>query len=287
MADFSEQYGSWALIAGASMGIGRAFSHEAAARGLNVVMLARGEELLRETAAEVAEQHGVETRPVVADLADPAIGTVVAGATDEVDVGLFVYNATIAMHGRFLDVPLGDQLASVTVNCATPIVLCNLFAKPMVARGRGGIVMVSSNGGIAGAINFGTYNAGKAFEWILAETLWTELRDHGVDVTTIMVGPTYSPNYAAFQATLDPALAGDRDSDSPLDRARARLLDPSTPEEVAVASYDALGAGPVCFAHSDDEMIFRGTLALPRDEAVAVWRGLQETSTRTPDRIAR
>jgi short-subunit dehydrogenase len=287
MTDFKAQYGPWALIAGASMGIGRAYSHEAARRGLNVVMLARGEELLREIATEVSEEHGVETRPVVADLTDPDIGTAVGAATDDLEVGLFVYNATIAMFGHFLDVALEDQLASVAVNCATPIVLCNLLGKPMVERGRGGIVMVSSNGGIAGSVNFGTYGAGKAFEWILAETLWAELGDHGVDVTTVMVGPTYSPNYAAFQATLDPALAGKRESEDPLDRARARLLDPSTPEEVAVASYDALGAGPVCFSHPDDEYIFRATLARPRDEAIAVWRGVQETATRTPDRIAR
>ena len=99
----------------------------------------------------------------------------VGAATDDLDVGLFVYNATIAMFGRFLDVPLEDQLASVAVDSATPIIFCNLFGKPMVERGRGGIVLVSSNGGIAGSINFGTYGAGKAFEWILAETLWTEL----------------------------------------------------------------------------------------------------------------
>jgi short-subunit dehydrogenase len=287
MTDFKAKYGPWAVVAGASMGIGRAYSHEAARRGLNVVMLARGEALLREIAAEVTADHGVETRPVVADLADPDIGSVIAAATDGLEVGLVVHNATIAMNGRFIDVPLEDQLASVAVNCATPIIFCNLFGKRMAERGRGGIVLVSSNGGIAGSVNFGTYGAGKAFEWILGETLWTELGEQGVDVTTCMVGPTYSPNYAAFQATLDPALAGNRGSEDPLARARARLLDPSTPEEVAVASYDALGAGPVCFSHPDDEFIFRATLARPRDEAVAIWRGVQETATRAPDRIAR
>jgi short-subunit dehydrogenase len=287
MSDFSDRYGPWALVAGASMGIGRAFSHEAARRGLHVVMIARGEELLRDIAAEVSDEHGVETRVVVADLTSPDVGAQLADATADLEVGLFVYNAAIAMHGYFLDVPLDDQLASVAINCATPIVLCNLFGRPMAERGRGGIVMVSSNGGTAGAINFGTYNAGKAFEWILAETLWAELGERGVDVTTIMVGPTSSPNYSAFQATLDPTLTGNRDSDQPLDRARARLTYPSSPEEVAVASYDALGVRPVCFAHPDDEFIFRGTLALDREDAIGVWRGLQETSTRTPDRIAR
>jgi short-subunit dehydrogenase len=167
------------------------------------------------------------------------------------------------------------------------MILCNLLAKPMVGRGRGGIVLVSSLGGLAGAVNFGSYNAGKAFEWILGETLWAELRDDGVDVTTIFVGATFSPNYAAFQATLDSELAGRRDSDDPLDRARARLLDPAMPEDVAVAAYDQLGAGPVCYTNPEDEWVGNATFALPRDRAVALWRGVQETSTRTPDRIAR
>lgn len=287
MTDFADRYGPWALVAGASMGIGRAFSHEAARRGLAVVMLARSEELLRQAAAEVRDEHGVETRAVVADLAGPQIGAVVARATDGLEVGLFVYNATVAMHGRFLDVPVDDQLLSVTVNCATPIVLCNLLGAPMVARKRGGIVLVSSLGGLAGAVNFGSYNAGKAFQWILGETLWAELRDDGVDVTTIFVGATDSPNYAAFQATLDPALTGRARSDDPLDRARARLVAPATPEQVASAAYDHLGAGPVCYTNDDDEWLGRATLTMPREEAVALWRGVQETSTRTPDRIAR
>lgn len=283
---FVETYGPWALVAGASMGIGAAFSHEAAARGLRVVMVARGAETLERTAAEVRHRHGVEVRTLATDLADPDIGATVAAAVDDLEIGLFVYNAAVAPNGRFIDTPLAIQLASVAVNCATPVVLCNLLAPQMVARGRGGIGLVSSNGGTQGAVNFGTYGAGKAFEWILGETLWTELGDHGVDVTTIMVGPTSSPNYDAFKATLDPELCARRDSEDVLDRARARLMDPSTPEEVAVALYDQLTHGPVCFAHPDDKWISEHSLALPRAEVTRVWRALQETSTRTPERQA-
>jgi short-subunit dehydrogenase len=284
---FKAKYGPWALIAGASMGIGRAFSHSAAARGLNVVMLARGAELLEEIAAEVRAEHGVEVRALAADLADPHIGDVVAAATDDLEVGLFVYNATVAPAGRFIDVPLDVQLLSVAVNCATPVILCNLLAPAMAARGRGGIGLVSSTGGTQGSINFGTYNAGKAFEWILAETLWAELGPAGVDVATILVGPTSSPNYNAFKDTLDPALCNKPDSPLPLDRARARLMDPSTPQEVAEALYDQLGQGPVLFSRPTDGSIIADTLALPREEAVAVWRELQETSTHVPERQAR
>jgi uncharacterized protein len=284
--EFAERYGSWACIAGASMGIGRAFSMEAAARGLNVMMIARGEQALEATASEVRRRHGVQVRTLSADLASADIGQVVAAATDGLEIGLFVYNAAVAPVGRFVDVPLTRQLLSVAVNCATPVILCNLFAPQMIARGRGGIGIVSSNGGVSGAVNFGTYNAGKAFEWILGETLWAELGDAGVHVNTIFVGPTASPNYNSFKETLDPELCGRTDSDDLLDRIRARLMDPSPPEEVATALYDQLADGPVCFSRPVDGVIARGSLDLPRDQVTNVWRAAQETSTRIPDRQA-
>ena len=285
--EFAEKYGPWALVAGASMGIGAALSHEAARRGLNVVMMARGEERLRAMADEVAGAHGVETRPLVADLGDPAIGDVVGDAVADLEIGLFVHNATVAIPGWFLDVPIEDQLLSNRVNCDSVIVLTNVLGRPMRDRGRGGIALVSSMGGTAGAVNFGSYNAAKAFQWILAETLWAELAQSGVDAHTILVGATTSENYLAFQATLDPELCGRADSPDPLDRARNRLVNASTPDDVATALYDQLGNGPVLFSHPDDAYVAASTFALPRDQAVAVWRGVQETSTRTPDRIAR
>jgi uncharacterized protein len=285
--DFRTKYGPWAFIAGASMGIGAALSHEAAARGLNVVMMARGEDRLRSEAARVRDEHGVETRELVGDLASASIGEMVAEMTADLEVGLLVYNATIAMPGHFLDVPIADQLASVTVNCATPLVLIDLFGPPMRTQGRGGIALVSSTGGTGGSMGFSTYNAGKAFEWVLAETLWAELAPVGVDVTSILVGPTLSPNYQAFMETLDPAKRGARESDDPLDRARARLWDPSTPAEVATALYDQLADGPVCYSHPDDEFIARSALAMPRASAVELWQGVMDSSLRPPDRIAR
>jgi short-subunit dehydrogenase len=268
------------------MGIGAAFSHEAAARGLNVVMMARGKDLLERTARDVSERHGVETRPLVADLADPGIGELVAAATGSLDIGLLVHNATIAPQGRFLDVGLDVQLASVAVNCASPVILCKLLAPSMVARGRGGIGLVSSLGGITGSVNFSLYNAGKAFQWVLAETLWAELKPLGVDVNCIMVGATSSPNYLSFMETLDRALCDKPGADNPLDRARHRLINPCTPEQVARALYDQLGAGPVCYSHPDDAWIAEATLRLPRDEATQVWVALQETATRISDRQA-
>src|SRR3954462_14137462 len=123
--EFADRYGPWAFVAGASMGIGAALSHEAAARGLNVVMVARGAEQLEAKATEVQERHGVEVRTIAADLADLAVVETVAAATDDIDVGLVVYNATGAPAGRFADVALDVHLLSVAVNCATPVALCH------------------------------------------------------------------------------------------------------------------------------------------------------------------
>jgi short-subunit dehydrogenase len=285
--EFRARYGPWAVVAGASMGIGAALSHEAARRGLDVVLLARGRDQLEATAAEVAAQHGVEVRTVAADLASPEIGDVVADATKDLDVGLFVYNAAVGPNSRFLDGDLDLHLLSVDVNCRTPVILCHHFGRRLVDRGRGGIVMISSMGGTQGAVNFSTYNAGKGFQWILTESLWTEFADRGVDAVNVFVGATSSPNYNAFQETLDPELCGRVDTDDPLDRARSRLMRPSSPEDVATASYDGLGRGPVAYTHPDDEFVSQRCFGLPRDEATLVWRALQETSTRRPDRVAR
>ena len=125
--NFADSYGPWALIAGASMGIGAALSHEAARRGLNVVMLARGREQLEATAAAVAAEHGVEVRTLAADLAAPDIGTIVDEATDDLEIGLFVYNAAVGPNARFIDGDLDLHLLSVAVNCRTPVILCHLF----------------------------------------------------------------------------------------------------------------------------------------------------------------
>src|SRR5437660_1494394 len=120
---------------------------------------------------------GLAGRPLLADLADPSIGDIVADSTDDLEVGLLVHNATIAPQGRFVGVDLDVQLASVAVNCASPVILCKHFAPKMAARHRGGIGLVGSLGGLQGSVDFATYNAGKAFQWVLAETLWAELGD--------------------------------------------------------------------------------------------------------------
>jgi short-subunit dehydrogenase len=268
------------------MGIGAALSHEAAARGLNVLMLARGPERLQDAAAAVRDAHHVEVRTLSADLSDPTVADKVAEVTADIEVGLFVHNAAVAPAGRFLDVDLAPQLASIAANCATPLALCHLLARPMVERGRGGIALIGSNAANAGAVKFAAYHAGKAFQWIFAESLWAELGDNGVDATCMFVGATDGANYKYFMETLDPELCSKSATDDPLERARARLLRPTPPEQVAQRLYDQLGNGPVCFADDDDEWVSRRCMEMEREDAIKVWRGVQETSVRVPDKQA-
>jgi short-subunit dehydrogenase len=274
---FLQKYGPWALVAGASTGTGLALSDELAARGVGVVMVARNEPRLVERAAEIRDRHGVQVRTLAADLADTNIQNIVAEATQDIEVGLLVYNATVPLFGRFVDCSLDDHLQSVTVNCATPVMLCYLFAPKMVERRRGGIGIVASNAATQGSVNYSTYAAGKAYQWILAESLWSELADHNVDVCTVLSGPIASPNFLEYQKSLDRELCSRPDSPDLLDRARARLMDPTNPHDVAVALLDGLGRGPIHYVHPLDEEVSRACFTLPRAQAIALKRAYHET----------
>jgi len=284
---FKDKYGSWAFIAGASQGIGGAYSEEAAKRGLNVVLMARGKEALDAKAAEITATYGVETRTLAGDLAAPDVVDQVRTVTDDIEVGLFVYNAAMAPAGDFLDVPVEDHLRSILMNCTTPTALTHHFAAKMRERGRGGLALIGSMGGLEGSIHFSSYNAGKAFEWVLAETLWAELKPHGVDATCQLVGATNGANYRWFQETLDPELCKNHDSDDPLDVARWRLMNPVEPVVCATTLYDGLADGPVCFSTPEDEFVASKMFAMSRAEIVQLWVEIQNTTTRLPEHDAR
>lgn len=102
----------------------------------------------------------------------------------------------------------------------------------------------------------------------------------------MFVGATDGANYKYFMETLDKDLCSKPDTDDPLERARARLLRPTPPEQVAVRLYDQLGSGPVCFADDDDQWVSRRCMEMERVDAIKVWRGVQETSVRVPDKQA-
>lgn len=191
---FADRYGPWALVAGASDGVGSAFAEELAGRGLNVVLLSRRGEVLAALAERIEDRFGVATRVLTADLADEAAAGAVIDATADLDVGMLVYCAGADPEFKpFLAQPVSAAEAMVQRNCLTLVRLCHHYAGPMVSRGRGGIVVLGSGAGFAGGPNMVAYSATKAFDMVFAEALWTELHDKGVDVLGLILGKTDTP----------------------------------------------------------------------------------------------
>ena len=263
-SDFAARYGRWAVVAGSSEGLGAAFADEAAARGLDVVLVARRQGALEETAARIRTEHGVEARTIVADLADPDAPARVLAATDDLEIGLFIYNAAASAQGPFVEVELEPLLTNIAVNVTAPTVLTHTYGRRMKERGRGGIALVSSMAALQGTKVFAAYAAAKSYELILGEGLWDELRDHGVDAIGYVVGATATPTMLATRGL---------DADAPAEATRmdagdGRAIDPRTPQAVARALYDVLGTGPRGYSHSDDQRAAEAGATRPRIDVV-------------------
>jgi short-subunit dehydrogenase len=194
---FRARYGPWALVAGASVGLGAAFAEALAARGLRLILVARRPGPLAALAGRLRDGAGVEVRTAALDLGAAGLADAVRDLTRGLPVGLVVYNAADSRVGEFMDQSLDDHLHTIDVNCRGPVVLAHLLGKEMAARGRGGIVLVSSLAGFQGSALVATYAATKAFDTVLAEGLWDELRGRGVDVLACCAGATRTPSYEA------------------------------------------------------------------------------------------
>ncbi len=180
------QYGEWAVIAGGSDGTGAGFAREIAAAGLNILLVARRKALLESLATELRETYGVEVRCLVQDLNAPDAALQMAHATEGLEVGLYISNAGAESGGHaFLDTPLDTVYGLIARNCLTVSAACHHFGNLMRARGRGGIVLMGSGAGLGGQPGVAAYSGVKGFVMNLAESLWAELRGHGVHVIGI------------------------------------------------------------------------------------------------------
>jgi uncharacterized protein len=191
---FATKYGPWALVAGASDGLGAAFAAGLAERGVNVVLLARRQAVLDQVAAQIESQTGAQTRTLAIDLAMPGAAAAIAEATRDLEIGFLVYCAGADPNfAPFLANSIETAEAMVHRNCMVPMQLCHHFAPAMAERGSGGIVIFSSGAALAGGPNMVAYGASKAFDMVFAEALWAELHDKGVDVLGLMLGKTNTP----------------------------------------------------------------------------------------------
>ena len=194
---FREKYGPWALVAGASQGIGRAFAESLAKRGLHLVLVARTEKALVGLAGELTNRYQVQTLCLSVDLSAPDALERITAATEAHEVGLVVYNAAHADTGAFLHRRRESLSRLVSTNCTGPLLACCHFGEKMAERGRGGIVLMSSLSGFQGTPYVAAYAASKAFNLVLAEGLWYELKSANVDVLACCPGPTGTPGFDA------------------------------------------------------------------------------------------
>lgn len=182
------KYGPWALVTGASAGLGAGFARQLAQMGLNVALAARRKELLERVGGELESQHGVETRAIAVDLAKPYALDVIDKATIDLEIGLLVSNAAGMAAGALVKSELSDMTDLVYVNVLAPMSLALRFGRKMTERGRGGIVLVSSIGGYSSMPYLANYMATKAYLIALGEALHVEMRGRGVDVTVLCPG---------------------------------------------------------------------------------------------------
>ena len=194
MAGFVDRYGPWAVVAGASEGIGASFSTKLAARGMNLVLIARRTEPLEALASELRAIHPVEIRVHSLDLGQADSVSGMRDATESLDVGLLIYNAAYSPIGTFLEIDVEEHLKAVDVNVLGPLRMSHYFGRRFAQRGRGGIILMSSMSGLQGTAMVANYAATKAYDAILAEGLWYELREQGVDVLGCLAGATLTPN---------------------------------------------------------------------------------------------
>lgn len=193
-----DRYGPWAVVAGASTGIGAGFSEQLAAKGLNLIMIALTGTRLAQQAAALEQRFGIETLCLEMDLADPESIARLREHLPQREVGLLVYVACHSVIGEFLQVSLADKLKMVDVNVRAPLLFIDELAPAMQRRGRGGILLMSSLSGFQGSAMVATYAATKAFNTVLAEGLWSELQEDGVDVLALVAGATHTPTFDAL-----------------------------------------------------------------------------------------
>ena len=221
---FCERYGQWAVVAGAGEGLGAAFALDLARRGMNVLLIARRKRLIDNVANQIQSAYDVRTRCLDLDLGEAGTLAEVENELVDKEVGVLVYNAACIPLGSFLDTDLRAIEQAIDVNVRGPIAFIRSFVPSMQTRHRGGIVLMSSLAGLQGAPGLVTYSSTKAFNIILGEGLWRELRDSGIDVVTCIAGAVRTPGYARYSSRETPGL--------------------QEPETVARQSLDALGKGP-------------------------------------------
>jgi short-subunit dehydrogenase len=258
---FRTKYGPWAVVTGASSGIGRECAVQLAAAGLNLVLVARTKPALDHLASELMAKHETEVWVLPLDLAaDTAVGEV-ANATMNLDVGLLVSAAGFGTSGPFLDTPDGAEFEMLAVNCRAVFGLARVFGRRFAGRGRGGMILFGSVVGFQGTPHAAHYAATKAYVQSLGEALSVELAPLGIDVLASAPGPTDSGFAARAGMTMGAALS---------------------PKTVAMATLAALGRRQTALPGFLSKLLGYALATAPRWLRVRIIGGVMKGMAKQP-----
>jgi short-subunit dehydrogenase len=228
-----QKYGPWALVVGGSEGVGAGFARQLAADGFKLVLTARKQGPLDELANEL-RAGGAEVRVISADLSKHDALDTVRSVTDDVEIGLLVYNAGANnTRGNYLELPREVPDAVIAINVLGQTEFARHYGQAMKARGRGGIILTGSLGGYVGSGTLAAYSASKAFSRVFTEALWSEAQDYGVDVLHLNIGFTATPAMARLGMDLTYA---------------------EPPENVAQQGLDNIANGPLWIVQTKGNM---------------------------------
>jgi uncharacterized protein len=257
-AGFATKYGPWAIVVGASDGVGALFAERIASEGVNVVLVARRQHMLDQVAEGIRGRTDAQTRTLPVDLTDADASETIIDAAADIDIGMLVYCAGgDPNYQPFLANPVSAAESLLQRNCLVLMRLCHHFARPMVERGRGGIVNFTSGAALAGGRNMVAYGGTKAFDMVFTEGLWVELQDKGVDVLGLVLGMTDTPALRKLE----------------YERGRLESLDEVPKGAVTAASvvdeaFANLGNGPTVATGDDIRMAFELFKSMSRNEVV-------------------
>lgn len=197
------KFGPWALVTGASSGIGKEMARQLAANGLNLVLAARRQSMLKQVGEQLQLQYGIDYHVISGDLSNPQFLPTIFDETADLDIGLLVSNAGTGLPGEFLKIPKDDLLNMVNLNITCHLVLTYHYGRQLIDRGRGGILFVSALGALQGLPYMAHDSATKVYTINLAEALHTEWAKSGVHVSTLIPGATDTPIVEKFGLTED------------------------------------------------------------------------------------
>jgi short-subunit dehydrogenase len=250
--EFRDRYGPCALVAGSAVGLGVEWARQLAARGLDLILLDRDRGALDAAAREIEAAHRVAVTPITIDLASPDLVESLHPILAEREVGLLVYNAALGTVAPFLTLDPEHIRAMLAVNCAGPLLLARALLPAMVARGRGGVIFMSSLSGNVGSAQLAVYAATKAFDLVAGDALWAELRPQGVDVLVVQPGSTRTPGWLSSQPEQDEGMG----------------LPVMQPTDVVREALEALGVEPVVIPGEMNRQGATAIAALPRRQAI-------------------